>query len=294
MNEDLFRPPRTFAGLEQKHTSFTDSRVVIIPAPYDSTSEYKCGSREGPQAIIDASQYLELYDYELGTEISRVGIYTLPEVQPLTSSPESMLERISAITSDLLKQNKLPVLLGGEHSLTIGAVKAFKNRYPDLSVLQLDAHADLRNEYMGTPYSHACVMRRVWETCPIVQAGIRSLSTDEYEFIKEHRLNVFFIETTMKGSSLDRIIAALTQHVYITIDLDVLDPSVMSAVGTPEPGGLTWEDILELLRTIAAKKHIVGFDIVELCPNQGPTACSFLAAKLAYKLIGLSTQAKDK
>ena len=289
MNDELFRPPRTFAGIPAQSTPFDKAKVVVLPVPYDSTTEYKAGTREGPQAIIDSSQYLELYDTELNCEISEVGIYTLPEVQPLACNPESMVERVSQITLDLLEKGKLPVILGGEHSITVGAVRAFHDKYPDVSVLHLDAHADLRDQYMGTEYSHACVMRRVWEICPFVQAGIRSLSKDEHQFIQQNGIKSFSTEDISNPDFHDQLIAALSSQVYISIDVDVLDPSIMSAVGTPEPGGISWQQILGILQAIASNKQIVGFDIVELCPNEGPVACSFLAAKLTYKLIGYAT-----
>ncbi len=289
MNDELFRPPRTFAGIPVQSAPFDEARVAVLPVPYDSTTEYKAGTREGPQAIIDSSQYLELYDPELNCEISDVGIYTLPEVQPLASNPESMVERVSQITRDLLEKGKLPVILGGEHSITVGAIKAFHEKCPSVSVLHLDAHADLRDQYMGTKFSHACVMHRVWEICPFVQAGIRSLSKDEREFIKQNEIKSFSVEDLTDPNFNNQLIANLSSQVYISIDVDVLDPSIMSAVGTPEPGGLNWQQILGILRTIASNKQIVGFDIVELCPSEGPTACSFLAAKLAYKLIGYAT-----
>ena len=265
-----------------------EAKVVILPVPYDSTTEYKSGTREGPQAIIDASQYLELYDTELDREISQVGIHTLPEVQPMMSGPEPMLERVYQIASDLLDKGKLLAMLGGEHSLTLGMVRAFREKYPELSVLHLDAHADLRDQYQGTKYSHACVMRRVWELCPIVPVGIRSLSLEEHEFIKQHKLEPFYAEDCTPDSA-PKVLANLPPQVYITIDLDVFDPSIMSAVGTPEPGGLSWHQVLGLLRAVAKERQIVGFDVVELCPREGPTSCTFLAAKLVYKLIGYIT-----
>lgn len=293
VSEDLFRPPRTFAGLNGHYASFDKAKVVVIPVPYDSTTEYKAGARDGPQAIIDTSQYLELYDHELDYNISEVGIHTLPEVQPLVNNPESMINRVDQIISGILDKGKLPVLLGGEHSITIGAVRALKGRYKDLSVLQMDAHTDLRNEYMGSKYSHACVMRRISEICPFVQTGIRSLSKDEYDFIRDHDLKTFFMEDLVHPNAVNNIISNLSSHVYVTIDLDVLDPSIMSTVGTPEPGGLDWYNTINLIKSVASVKHIVGFDIVELCPNQILTSCSFLAAKLTYKLIGYIT-APDK
>ncbi len=270
-------------------TTFASSKVVILPVPYDSTTEYKSGTREGPRAIIDASQYLELYDTELDREISEVGIHTLPEVQPLMSGPEPMLERVYQIASDLLDKGKLLAMLGGEHSLTLGVVRAFREKYPELSVLHLDAHADLRDQYQGTKYSHACVMRRVWELCPVVHVGVRSMSREEHEFLVQRKIEPSYAEALASPDSVARVVSALSPQVYVSIDLDVFDPSIMSAVGTPEPGGLSWQQVLELLRAVADSKQIVGFDLMELCPREGPSSCAFLAAKLAYKLVGYAT-----
>ena len=291
MSPDLFHPPRVFAGVHPQITTFDEAKVVILPVPYDSTTEYKSGTREGPRAIIDASQYLELYDTELDREISEVGIHTLPEVQPLMSGPEPMLERVYQIASDLLDKGKLVAMLGGEHSLTLGMVRAFREKYPGLSVLNLDAHADLRDQYQGTKYSHACVMRRVWELCPVVHVGVRSMSREEHDFLAQRKIEPSYAESLTSPDSAARVVSTLSPQVYISIDLDVLDPSIMSAVGTPEPGGLSWQQVLELLRAVASSKQIVGFDLVELCPREGPSSCAFLAAKLAYKLVGYATSA---
>jgi len=285
----MFRPPRVFAGEHSKITTLDEAKVVILPVPYDSTTEYKGGTREGPQAIIDASQYLELYDIELDRDISEIGIHTLPEVQPLMSGPDSMVERVQRVTADLLDKHKLPVMLGGEHTVTLGTVKALRERYPELSVLYLDAHGDLRDEYMGTKYSHACVMRRVWGLCPIMPVGLRSISQEEHDFLEHNGIEPLYAEAFNSPGSIQNVVSRLSPQVYISIDLDVLDPSIMSAVGTPEPGGLNWQQVLELLRAVAERKHIVGFDLVELCPAEGPNSCAFLAAKLAYKLIGYAT-----
>jgi len=286
MNRELFYPPRNFAALPTQYSDFETSKVVVLPVPYDSTTDWRSGSRDGPMAIIDASQYLELFDQELDRESYLVGIHTLPELKPSMKGPEETVERVYKVASDLVRKEKFVVMLGGEHSLTLGMVRAFKERFDRLSVLQLDAHADLRDEYEDSRYSHACVMRRVLECCPIVQVGIRSLSLVEHRFLALNQMQPFEAE----GLPLDEkaIISALSEEVYVTIDLDVLDPSIMSAVGTPEPGGMGWYEVLRMLRHVAQKRRIVGFDVVELCPNEGPSSCAFLAAKLAYKLIGYS------
>lgn len=288
MKPENFFPPRAFGSLPTPFTDFASARVVILPIPYDSTTDWRIGSREGPQAIIDASQYLELYDQEMEREIHQVGIHTLPELQPAMGGPEEMVKRVQEVARELIAQGKLPLMLGGEHSLTLGMVKALLEKHPRLSILQLDAHADLRNEYLGTKYSHACIMRRLYELCPIVQVGIHSLSAEESQFIAQQGLKPFYAPP-LAPSAINEILQALTPEVYITIDLDVFDPSIMSAVSNPEPGGLTWQEVLNILRQVAEKKKILGFDLVELCPREGPVACAFLAAKLAYKLIGYAT-----
>jgi len=287
MSEELFSPPRNFAGISPPYSDWENSRVVILPVPYDSTTDWRSGARNGPWAIIDASRYLELYDLELKREVYQVGIHTLPEIQPDMTGPENMTQRVYQVARELLDKNKMVLMLGGEHSLTLGMVKAYRERHEALSVLQLDAHADLRDSYLGTRFSHATVMRRVCELCPVVPVGIRSLSEEERRFIDEAGIKPVYAENPIStGDSIKHIIATLSSEVYITIDLDVLDPSIMSAVGTPEPGGIGWYELLNLLREVAKSKRIVGFDLVELCPDEGPRSCAFLAAKLAYKLIG--------
>ncbi|MBM2831374.1 MAG: Agmatinase [Dehalococcoidia bacterium] len=263
--------------------------VVILPVPYDATQEWRTGAREGPQAIITASPYLELYDLELGYEVHQMGIHTLPEIEPVMGNPAAMLHRVYENTLRWLDRGKKVVMLGGEHSLTTGAVRAYREKFPQLSVLHLDAHADLRHEYLGTIYSHACAMRRVMELCPVVSAGVRSLSLEESDFIKSKNIKLFYAgEKPLDEADISGIISALSDDVYITIDMDVFDPSIMPAVGTPEPGGLGWHEVLRLLREVARQKRVAGFDLVELCPREGPTSCAYLAAKLAYKLIGYS------
>lgn len=287
MSEELFYPQRNFAGLSPPLSDLQTARVVILPVPYDSTTDWRCGARDGPMAIIDASQYLEFYDHELDREPCRVGIHTLPELRPSMRGPQETIQRVHQAASELVREGKFVVMLGGEHSVTLGTVRAFKEEFPHLSVLQLDAHADLRDEYEDSQYSHACVMRRVVECCPIVQVGIRSLSLEEHLFMEEQKMRAFFAEERpLDQHSLDEIVAALSADVYITVDLDVLDPSIMAAVGTPEPGGMGWHEVLRLLRHVAENRRVVGCDLVELCPDEGPSSCAFLAARLAYKLIG--------
>ena len=285
--DGIFLPQRVFAGLDPSYSNLQQAKTVIIPVPYDSTSEWRTGSRHGPQAIIDASQYLELYDLELDREIYKVGISTLSQIEPLLSSPQDMIDRVYQVIRDLIQKEKFVVLLGGEHSLSLGAVRAFKETFPRLSVLQLDAHADLRDEYLGTKYSQACVMRRIFELCPISQVGLRSLSWEEKQFLTQKKLTPFYMsDLASNRASVNEIVDSLSMDVYITIDVDVLDPSIMPAVGTPEPGGMSWNQVLDIIEPVARHKHVVGLDLVEFCPGEGPGSCAFLLAKLAYKLIG--------
>ena len=260
---------------------------MILPVPYDGTSEWRNGSRHGPRAIIDASQYLELYDLELDREIYTIGISTLPHLEPLLSRPQDMIHRVYRAVKDLIQKQKLIVLLGGEHSLSLGAVRAFKEAFPRLSVLQLDAHADLRDEYLGTKYGQACVMRRIYELCPISQIGVRSLSWEEKQFLKEKKMKPLYMsDLAANTASVDRIVDSLGEDVYITIDVDVFDPSIMPAVGTPEPDGMSWRQVLSILESVTLHKHVVGFDLMEFCPAEGPGSCAFSLAKLVYRLIG--------
>ena len=285
--ENLLSPRQNFAGLSSPYSDLQTARVMILPVPYDSTTEWHSGAREGPQAIISASQYLELYDIELNREIYKVGIHTLPAVQPLLNSPEKMIERVYRISCELVEQGKFPVMFGGEHSLSLGMVQALKEKFGSVCVLQLDAHADLRDEYLGTKYSHACVMRRIYELCPIVQVGVRSISWEEKQFSTQNKMHTFYITTSSSDlAPPEQIVTSLSDNVYVSIDLDVFDPSIMPAVGTPEPGGMQWYEVLNLLGYVTRHKRVIGFDLVELCPKDCTDSSAFLAAKLAYKFIG--------
>lgn len=284
--------PYNFCGLSLEYSSLENSRVLILPVPYEQTTSYQGGTRNGPAAILAASRYLELYDEELDRELHAVGIHTLPELEPHMAGPEQMVRRIQEAVSPLLEGGRMVVLLGGEHSCSVGAVSAYGERYPQLSVLHLDAHADLRDSYQDTPYSHACTMRRIVEHVPAVHVGLRSLSLEEMDLIRRERLPVIFAREVLQGKGWqEKVLAHLSPEVYLTIDLDVLDPSIMPSVGTPEPGGLLWEPVVGLIREVARQKRIVGFDVMELAPLPGLVAPDFLAAKLVYKVIGYSTEA---
>jgi len=286
-HDERFGLPFTYGGLPSEAGAFDRAQVVLLPIPYEQTTTYGTGTKEGPNALIAASRHMELYDEELDYEVYQVGIHTLPELEPLASGPKAMLKRITEVTGELLDQGKFVVGLGGEHTISFGLVQAFAERFPGLSVLQFDAHADLRDSYQGTPYNHASVLRRVTEIVPAVQVGIRSLSREEATWVKGHGARLFYASEVVGSPTIATAISeALTDQVYITICLDGFDPSIMPAVGTPEPGGLGWYDVLRIVRRVAETRHIVGFDVVELFPIPGNVAPDFLAAKLVYKVLG--------
>lgn len=284
-----FWPPQGFAGLPAEHADYRTARVVILPIPYDSTASGWVGAREGPAAIVEASENMELYDIAIGREPYRVGIHTLPELAAHAGGPEAMVERIEEVVGELLDDGKFVVTLGGEHTVAVGAVRAHARRTPALSVLALDANADLRDSYMDTPYSHACTLRRALECAPVVQVGLRSAEREEHDLIQERGLP-FYSPREYRGAGPESIAAQLSGEVYITFDLDAFDPSQVAAVGTPEPGGLLWDEVSELLETVARQRRIVGFDVTELAPSLGPRANAQLAAKLTYRLIGLAVR----
>jgi len=289
MADDRFYPPHGFLALPSEQSQYASAHVVVLPIPYDATTSARAGAREGPRAIIHASQEIETYDLDLGHDASQHGIHTLPDVAPHSGSPQAMVERIESVVGDLLDDGKFVVTLGGEHTVAVGAVRAHARRFPGLSVLSIDAHADLRDEYLDSPYNHACVMRRIIDLCPVVQVGMRSVSAGQMSLIRERSLP-FFTPPAYRAlaDGPAEVARLLTKDVYISVDLDGLDPSQMAAVGTPEPGGLFWDELIALLAVVAREKRIVGFDVTELAPDLGPPACAHLAAKLAYRLIGLA------
>ena len=289
MTDKRFWPPRGFAALPAEHADYRTARVVILPVPYDSTASGWVGASEGPAAIIDASENLELYDIDIGREPYLVGIHTLPELAAHAGGPEAMVGRIEEVVAELLDDGKFVVTLGGEHTVAVGAVRAHARPTPGLSILAFDANADLRDSYMDTPYSHACTLRRALECAPVVQVGLRSAEREEHEFIRERGLP-FYSPREYRSAGPESIAAQLADDVYITIDLDAFDPSQVAAVGTPEPGGLLWDEVSELLETVARQRRIVGFDVTELAPSLGPRANAQLAAKLTYRLIGLAVR----
>ncbi len=272
-----------FLDMPLEFSLYENASVVLLPVPYDGTSTFVKGADKGPQAIIDASDSIELYDVEEDIEIYFQGIHTAAPVNEL-SSPEQMTEAVYHRVKSYLKDNKLVGLLGGEHSVSCGSIRAFAEKYPDLTVLQLDAHADLREEYHGSAYNHACVMRRAQESATIVQVGIRSVCIEEKSNIEEK--NMFYAHNIHHSTTwIQDAINRLGEHVYLTIDLDCFDPSVVPSTGTPLPGGLSWWQVLGFVSEVNRQKNIVGFDVVELCPNPSDKSSDVLAAVLTYKII---------
>jgi len=267
--------------------SLRDAQFVVVSVPYDLTSTYQPGSRRGPAAIIEASTNMELYHEELKKETYLAGIHTALPVSVDARGPKHMIRAVQKKISRVVALNKIPVMLGGEHSITLGAVQAVAEKYPKLTVLQLDAHADLRDSYQGTPYNHACVARRITEICPLVQVGIRSMSKEEGDYLPQSKVKSYGADYVSENKDwVQTVCKDLRGDVFITIDLDVFDPSIMSATGTPEPGGLYWRDVLQLLHLVSRKCSIRGFDVVELAPLPGVVAPDFMAAKLIYRLMG--------
>lgn len=275
-----------FAGLPNKYTEYDKARAVILPIPYDNTSTWMKGADKGPQAILEASVHLEYYDIETKSEPYRQGICTLAPMD-CPPQPEDMVAAVHKKALQLFQDNKLVVGLGGEHSVSIGLIRAAREKYRDLSVLQFDAHSDLRDAYEGSNCNHACVMARVREICPFVQIGIRSMDISELERIDRDRLvtarDIHYHGINAAADALD----LLSDNVYITIDVDALDPAFMPSTGTPEPGGLDWYMLIDLITRAAREKNIVGFDVVELLPNKHNRAPDFLAAKLVYRTLSV-------
>jgi agmatinase len=271
-----------FGGAEVVY-DYAESGIIIVPVPYDKTSTWMKGSDLGPDAILEASVNLEFFDVETGTEVHKKGIHTIP---PLTesSSPEKLVSAVNNTVRHLLGENKFPVIIGGNHTVSIGSFQAFAGHYNDLTILQLDAHSDLRQEYEGSVYNHACAMARAKEVAPVVQVGIRSMAVEEMPFVDPGR--IFYAHELYYNKKLyDSALKKLTRNVYVTIDLDVFDPSLMPSTGTPEPGGPDYMELMHFLREVAKSANIVGFDVVELCPSSLNKSPDFIAAKIIYQLL---------
>jgi agmatinase len=275
-----------FGGTTPTTTDFDTARVVILPVPLDRTTSYVPGTRNGPHEILVASSHLELWDEETGSDVHSVGIFTLPEMEFPFATMDEVVQEIRRVTSELVRRDKFVVALGGEHAITGPIVAAFAAKHPGLSVLQIDAHADLRDTFMGTPHNHACAMRRVLDCARCTQVGIRSLSPEEAAAVPSLRTRIFYdFDMRRDPHWIERVVDSLSETVYITIDVDGFDPAIMPATGTPEPGGLSWYEALALLRRVIESRRVVGCDIVELSPIPGNVAPTFMCARLIYKIL---------
>jgi agmatinase len=278
--------PLAFGGALPHRRSFNESKIIILPIPVDRTTSYVGGTRNGPHEILQASSHMELWDEEMQADVHGVGIFTLPEMELPFGEMQPLVDEIERVAYEVIGRDKFLVALGGEHSITPPLVSATARRYPNLSLLQIDAHADMRDAYMGTIHNHACAMRRCLEFASITQVGIRSLSTEEAEALPRLGTKVFYDYSMRRDPKwMEAVVESLGEAVYVTIDVDGMDPAIMPATGTPEPGGLSWPEITALLRKTADHRRIVGADIVELSPIAGMVAPSFLCAKLIYKLL---------
>ena len=274
---------QTFAGIPEEFAQLEKSRVILIPVPYDGTSTWGKGADRGPEAFLEAAENMELYDIETDSQPYREGIFLAPAITG-EASPKALVEEVHNQVKTYIKRNKFVTLIGGEHSLSIGSIRAFNECFDNLTVLQIDAHADLRKEYQGTPFNHACAMHEAAHTTNLIQVGIRSMDALERTYMDEEK-TFFAHELATDEFWMDRAIDLMTENVFITFDLDGLDPSIMPSTGTPEPGGLFWYETLEFLRRVFQEKEVVGFDLVELCPNPADRSSEFLAAKLYYKML---------
>ncbi len=276
-----------FGGVQ---TPYQEARVVIVPVAYDLTTSYGPGARFGPRALLNASANVELFDDELGFSPTDVGVHTSDIIEQIVAGPERMIEAVADAIGGVLDDGRFPVLVGGDHSLSVGAFRALATREKSLTILQLDAHADLREEYQGSPFSHACVMARARELFPCVQVGIRSISAPEFERVQRERLPLFPARRCHddREAVVREAISCLGQRIYLTIDLDVLDPSILPSTGTPEPGGFRWDEICWFVRELTKGREVVGFDLMELAPIPGLHAPDFMAAKLLNKVLGLT------
>ena len=280
--------PMNFGGIaEDEYSNFADARILIWPVAYEGTVSYGAGTARGAAAIIDASRNMELYDEETDAEVYKLGIHTLAE-STATSSPARMIRTLYERARELVKTGKFITMIGGEHSVSAPVIRAHAENYENLSVVQIDAHAYLRESYDGTPHSHASVMARVTRDLkvPAVQCGIRSISAEEARALKELPTRIFWAKDIVgREGWWDEAVDALTENVYLTIDIDGLDPSLVPHTGTPEPGGLGWYEVIGLVRTLARKRRVVGMDLVEYAHAEGADASAFLCAKLIYKSL---------
>ena len=282
---------KTYAGIAKKFSKIESAKIVLIPVCYDGTSTWQKGADKGPSAFLEASENMELYDIETNSEVYKKGIYLSDSISDF-DSPDEMIDNVYKITKKYISKNKFVTIFGGEHSISIATVKAFNDSFDNLSVLHIDAHADLRQVYEGTKYNHACAMYEANQNTNLVQVGIRSMDVEEKNVMNQD--NVFFAhELASNEYWIDDVIEKLSKNVFISFDLDAFDPSILPSTGTPEPGGLFWYETLDFLRRVFNEKNVVGFDIVELCPNEIDKSSDFLAAKLYYKMLSYKFKSNE-
>lgn len=274
---------KTYAGIPEEFAKKETAKIVLIPVPYDGTSTWQKGADKGTEAFLNASENMELYDIETDTEVYKQGVY-LADAVTENSTPEAMVEAVHKTVKKYIKKNKFVTIFGGEHSISIGTIRAFNEMYPNLSVLHIDAHADLRQSYEGSTCNHACAVYEASQSTNLIQVGIRSMDVMEKTVMDEDK-TFFAHDMAMDDTWMDAAIDQMTDNVFITFDLDAFDPSIMPSTGTPEPGGLLWYETLDFLKQVFEEKNVVGFDIVELCPNEKEKSSDFLAAKLYYKML---------
>lgn len=274
---------RTYAGISEEYGRIENAKIVLIPVPYDGTSTWQKGADKGPEAFLDAAENMELYDIETDAEVYKEGIY-LSDPITVNDSPEAMVEAVYAQTKSYISKKKFVTLFGGEHSISIGSIRAFNESFENLTVLQLDAHADLRMSYEGSSCNHACAVHDASKSTNLIQVGIRSMDVTEKKWMNPDQ-TWFAHEIQEEEYWEDAVIDQMTENVFITIDLDCFDPSILPSTGTPEPGGMKWYETLAFLKRVFKEKNVVGFDMVELCPNPADKSSDFLAAKLYYKML---------
>ena len=283
--------PKTYAGIPEEFAKLESAKIVLIPVPYDGTSTWQKGADKGPEAFLDASENMELYDIETDTEVYKQGVH-LADAITENGSPETMVDAVHQTVKKYIKKNKFVTIFGGEHSVSIGTIRAFNEMYPNLTVLHIDAHADLRKSYEGTTCNHACAVYEASQNTNLIQVGIRSMDAVE-KTVMDTDKTYFAHEMAVDDNWMDSAIDQMTDTVFITFDLDAFDPSILPSTGTPEPGGLFWYETLEFLKQVFEEKNVVGFDIVELCPNPNEKSSDFLAAKLYYKMLSYKFKNED-
>lgn len=282
---------KTYAGIPEEFAKLEQANIVLIPVPYDGTSTWQKGADKGPTAFLEASENMELYDIETDSEVYKNGIY-LADPVTINATPEAMVDAVHLETKSFIKKNKFVTIFGGEHSVSIGTIRAFNECYDNLTVLHIDAHSDLRKSYEGSSCNHACAVYEASQNTNLIQVGIRSMDLKE-KSVMDLDKTYFAHEMATDDAWMDTAIDQMTNNVFITFDLDAFDPSILPSTGTPEPGGLLWYETLEFLKQVFEEKNVVGFDIVELCPNENDKSSDFLAAKLYYKMLSYKFQQED-